>query len=88
MQVVNENENKNENTYKNGEKTETTIQKTKTKTLIESKTELHVKTKIVQPTDLPYQLKTRIPFRSSKSILFSPALAIEQSLRFRKRNSH
>ena len=54
VNFVNENENINENTYKNGEKTETTIQKTKT--IIESKTKLHVKTKIVQPTDLPYHL--------------------------------
>ena len=48
MHVVNENENRNENTCKNEEKTLTKILKTKTKTIIESKTKLLVKTKIVQ----------------------------------------
>ena len=51
MHVVNENENRNENTCKNGEKTLTKILKTKTKTIIESKTKLLVKTKIVQLTE-------------------------------------
>ena len=51
MHVVNENENRNENTCKNEEKTLTKILKTKTKTIIESKTKLLVKTKIVQLTE-------------------------------------
>ena len=86
MHVVNENENKNENTYKNGEKTETTIQKTKTKTIIESKTEIHVKTKIVQLTDLPYHLiNENSHFVSVQQV---DSVQPSSSNRFRKRNSH
>ena len=84
MHVVNENENRNENTCKNGEKTLTKILKTKTKTIIESKTKLLVKTKIVQLTENSHSV-----FSVQQVDSVQPSsIAIEQSLRFRKRNSH